>query len=198
VVYASSCAVYGSLPGLPKAETDPLAPESPYAATKASNEAWASAYHRAGRVETVGLRYFNVFGPGQDPRGPYGAVIPRFVEAALEGRELEVHGDGQQGRDFVSVRDVARANIAAATAAQVEARVFNVGSGGMITILDLARVVGEVVGRPPSVRHLPAREGDVRFSRADISAAAAELGWSPREDFGAALRETVRSFMTGA
>lgn len=194
VVFASSCAVYGSLPGLPKREGDPVAPESPYAATKLANEAWASAYSRASGVSVVGLRYFNVFGPGQDPRGPYGAVIPRFVEAALAESPLTVFGDGEQGRDFVSVYDVARANIAACHAEGVGGRTFNVGSGRMMTINQLIEVVGAVVGLTPERISLPAREGDVRLSMADISAAREALGWSPREDFGAALAATVASF----
>lgn len=194
VVYASSCAVYGSLPGLPKREGDPVAPESPYAATKLANEAWASAYSRASGVSVVGLRYFNVFGPGQDPRGPYGAVIPRFVEAALSGAALTVFGDGEQGRDFVSVHDVARANVSACHAVDVGGRTFNIGSGRMMTINELIRVVGEVVGVTPERISLPAREGDVRLSMADISAAQAALAWAPRADFGVALAQTVASF----
>lgn len=194
VVYASSCAVYGSLPGLPKREGDPVAPESPYAATKLANEAWASAYSRASGVSVVGLRYFNVFGPGQDPRGPYGAVIPRFVEAALSGSPLTVFGDGEQGRDFVSVHDVARANVSACHAPDVGGRTFNIGSGRMMTINELIGVVGEVVGATPARVALPSREGDVRLSMADISSAQALLGWEPRADFGAALANTVASF----
>ncbi len=194
VVFASSCAVYGSLPGLPKREGDPVAPESPYAATKLANEAWASAYSRASGVSVVGLRYFNVFGPGQDPRGPYGAVIPRFVEAALTNAALSVYGDGEQGRDFVSVHDVARANIAACHAPDVGGRTFNIGSGRMMTINELIGVVGAVIGVAPRRIALPAREGDVRLSMADISAAEVALGWAPREDFGGALARTVASF----
>jgi UDP-glucose 4-epimerase len=199
VVYASSCAVYGSLPGLPKREADAVAPESPYAASKLADEAFASAWGRAapaGRPQVIGLRYFNVFGPGQDPGGPYGAVIPRFVEAALAGRALSVHGDGLQSRDFVSVRDVARANALAATAplaGPVEPWVLNIGGGRMLSLLDLIGAIEVTLGRPLERAHFPARVGDVRFSQADVSAARDRLGWAPEADFGEALADTIRS-----
>lgn len=203
VVYASSCAVYGSLPGLPKREGDAVAPESPYAASKLADEAFASAWGRAapGRPQVIGLRYFNVFGPGQDPGGPYGAVIPRFVEAALAGRALTVHGDGLQSRDFVSVRDVARANALAATAplsGPVEPWVVNIGGGRMLSLLDLIGAIEGTLGRPLERAHVPARVGDVRFSRADVSAARDRLGWTPEVDFGEALAETIRALAGGA
>lgn len=197
VVVASSCAVYGSLPGLPKREGDALAPESPYAASKLANEAYASAWSRAGGLEVVALRYFNVFGPGQDPAGPYGAVVPRFVQAALRGEALEVHGDGEQGRDFVAVTDVAAANEAALTAPGVGGRVFNVGGGRMQTINGLAELVGRTVGRPVQRVYGPARPGDVRFSQADVRAAAEALGWAPQADADRALAETVAWFRDG-
>lgn len=192
LVYASSCAVYGSRPGLPKSEDDPLQPESPYAATKLANEAYAAALAPRG-LDSVGLRYFNVFGPGQDPEGPYGAVLPKFVSRALAGAPLGIHGDGQQGRDFVAVEDVARANVAALAADTPGALVCNVGTGRMLSIGQLADVVeAEVaaVGRT----HGPAREGDVRFSRADVSRARRALGWEATADFGEALAATVRAF----
>ncbi len=193
VVYASSCAVYGAAAGLPLAEDTPLQPLSPYAATKMANEAWASASSATGGPATVGLRYFNVFGPEQDPAGPYGAVIPTFVSRALAGQALHVHGDGLQGRDFVSVRDVARANVAAALAGTSGAVVCNVGGGRMLTIAELAaRVVADVAAVP--VVHGPARVGDVRESQADVRRAGALLGWRPEADFDAALREVVAWF----
>jgi nucleoside-diphosphate-sugar epimerase len=194
VVYASSCAVYGSLPGLPKREDAPLAPESPYAASKAADESLASAFSRGLGLPTVGLRYFNVFGPGQDPAGPYGAVIPRFVEAALAGRPLEIYGDGLQGRDFVSVRDVAAANVAAADAPLSGAAVLNIGGGRMLTILELAAAVGAAVGREVSVIHHPPRAGDVRLSMADCAAAGETIGWSAGPDFQAELARTLTWF----
>lgn len=197
VVYASSCAVYGSLPGLPKRETDAVAPESPYAATKLADEAWASAWSRGAGLDTVGLRYFNVFGPGQDPRGPYGAAIPRFVEAALEGRAVTLYGDGLQGRDFVSVRDVARANMMAALHPEgaVAGRVFNVGRGEMLTLLDLLGVLERVLGRPVDRVHAAPRQGDVRLSCAAIDAFVDAVGWAPIDALEPALAATVRAFL---
>ena len=200
VVYASSCAVYGSLAGLPKRESDPVAPESPYAATKLADEAWASAWSRGAGLDTVGLRYFNVFGPGQDPRGPYGAAIPRFVEAALAGRPVTLFGDGLQGRDFVSVRDVARANMLAALhpADALAGRVFNVGRGEMLTLLDLLAVLERVLGRPVERVHEAPRQGDVRWSCAAVDALVEAVGWAARDALEPALAATVRSFVAGA
>jgi len=194
VVYASTCAIYGSLPGLPKRESDALQPESPYASSKASNEMYAAAYHASCGVSSVGLRYFNVFGPRQDAKGPYGAVIPRFVERALRGDDLTIFGDGGQGRDFVNVRDVARANVAAALTPGVGGRVFNVGGGRMTTIQDLAETVLAGVPTTSSIVHLDPRPGDLRFSYADTSAIQEALGWSPQEPFDEALAETVAYF----
>lgn len=194
VVYASSCAVYGSLPGLPKTERSPLAPESPYASSKLSNEAYGVAYARTMGVPTVGLRYFNVFGPRQDPSGPYGAVIPKFVEWALAGKPLVVFGDGEQGRDFIHVHDVARANLLATTAEGAAGGVFNIGTGRMLTINRLTEAVRDEVGAI-EVQHEPERAGDVRHSRADASAAAA-WGFEATEDFDAGLAATVRWFQS--
>jgi nucleoside-diphosphate-sugar epimerase len=197
VVYASSCAVYGSVPGLPKRETDPVAPESPYAATKLADEAWASVWSRGAGLDTVGLRYFNVFGPGQDPRGPYGAAIPRFVEAALAGRPVTLYGDGLQGRDFVSVRDVAQANVRAAlhVGEDISGRVFNVGRGEMLTLLEILTVLEGVLGRSVARVHAEARQGDVRWSCAAIGALVDAVGWHPTDALEPALAATVRSFV---
>lgn len=190
VVYASSCAVYGSLPGLPKGEGAALAPESPYAATKLANEAYASAWTAMG-LSCVGLRYFNVFGPGQDPSGPYGAVIPTFVERAARGEALRVDGDGSQGRDFVSVRDVAAANVLACSAPDVGGLVFNVGTGSMLTIKHLADRIAAAFDGAVRVEHGPAREGDVHLSCADVAQAKARLGFVASMDFDDALDETI-------
>lgn len=192
LVYATSCAVYGSLPGLPKREVDPVAPESPYASSKLANEAFASSFTALG-LGCVGLRYFNVFGPRQDPGGPYGAVIPRFVERALRGEALTIFGDGEQGRDFVSVKDVARANVAGL---QGKPGVYNIGTGRMLTVNALAARVRSIVG-DVAVHHLGEREGDVRLSCADVGAARVGLGWSASEVFEDALDETIRWFRRG-
>jgi nucleoside-diphosphate-sugar epimerase len=194
VVYASSSAVYGSSAALPKHEGLPVHTESPYAAAKAANELYGSTYSRTLGLECVGMRYFNVFGPRQDPNGPYAAVIPRFVECALRGDPLPVHGDGLQGRDFVSVRDVARANWLAATTLGISGRIFNVGAGRMTTIRDLARYVLDTVGGRSMLEAHPARPGDVRFSVSDIARAEVELGFRPEADFDEAMRETIVAY----
>jgi len=193
MAFASSCAVYGCLPGLPKSEADQLSPESPYAATKLCNENYARSYSVSMGLECVGLRYFNVYGPRQDANGPYGAVIPTFVQRALRGQTLTIYGDGEQGRDFVNVRDVARANVAATVAPGAAGEVFNVGGGRMMSINDLANAVRDVVGEI-QVEHAAPRIGEVRFSQADISKAQRLLDWSPQAEFDSALRETVSYF----
>ena len=192
VVYASSSAVYGSSPDLPKREEQLLQPESPYAAAKASNELYGAVYSATMGVECVGLRYFNVFGPRQDPNGPYAAVIPRFVQQSLQGKPLTIFGDGEQGRDFVSVRDVARANLRAAQAPGVGGRVFNIGGGQMRSVNTLAKLVLAEVESGNGISTLAEREGDVRHSVASIERAARELGWRPREEFESALGETIQ------
>jgi len=190
VVYASSSAVYGTTDVLPVHEGLPLLPESPYAAGKATAEHYARAYTFTLGLPCTGLRYFNVFGPRQDPAGPYAAVIPRFVEMALQGKPMTIYGDGGQTRDFVSVHDVVRANLLALD--HKTSGVFNIGGGRSTTINDLAAAVrAEVPGAGP-VLHQPERAGDIRHSLADISAITAALGWTPQADFSAALGETIR------
>ncbi len=192
VVYASSSAVYGSAPELPKSETQSVQPESPYAAAKASNELYGAVYSATMGVDCVGLRYFNVFGPRQDPAGPYAAVIPRFVQQSLNGEPLTIYGDGEQGRDFVSVNDVARANIRAALAQGVGGRVYNIGGGQMRTVNELAQMVLAEVSTGNGILSLGEREGDVRYSVAAIDRAVQELGWRPEANFGTALAETIQ------
>ncbi len=193
VALASSSAVYGSSPEVPKRESMPLAAESPYAAAKAANELYAQTYSRTLGLPVVALRYFNVFGPRQDPNGPYAAVIPKFVERALRGEPLLVFGDGTQSRDFVSVSDVARANLLAATAPGMGGHVFNIGTGRQTTINQLAAWVRQHVA-DTGVEHRPARAGDVAVSVADVAAAARELGWTPSADFEAAMATTIASY----
>lgn len=198
VVYASTCAVYGSTPELPKRETDALVPESPYAASKAAAEMYAQAYTRTLGLGCVGLRFFNVYGPRQDPAGAYAAAIPKFIERAAAGEPLVVFGDGEQGRDFVHVRDVARAIALAATVPGAAGRVFNIGGGRMRTINEIARLIIAQTNGRSAVERRPARDGDVRFSLADISLAAGILGWRPVEDFDAGMAETVAWYLRNA
>ena len=191
LVYASSSAVYGSTDVLPVHEALPLRPESPYAVAKAGCELYGRVYSQTLGLSCVGLRYFNVFGPRQDPEGPYAAVIPRFVEHALAGRPLTIFGDGEQGRDFVSVADVARANVLASTVPMDGGAVLNIGGGRMTTINALAAAVCDRVGVVDAIEHAAPRPGDIRFSLADIRRAQEVLGWRPEADFDAAMAETI-------
>ena len=199
VVYASSSAVYGDLRAVPHREERLGAPLSPYALSKRDAEAWAALFARLYGTEAVGLRYFNVFGPRQDPEGPYAAVVPAWTRALLRGEPCVVHGDGGATRDFVPVADVVRANLLAAVAALPgEARVFNVGAGRATSLEALFALLRDAVAElRPEVRfaaavHDAAREGDVRDSRADLSRITAALGYRPTGDLFPALRETVR------
>jgi len=194
VVYASSSAIYGSSDAPVKREDQPLLPESPYAVAKAANELYARVYTTTLGLPCVGLRYFNVFGPRQDPHGPYAAVIPRFVEQALQVLPLSIFGDGEQTRDFVPVADVARANMAALMARDAAGRAFNVGSARATTVNGLAAHVTAMIGTNPGIAYHPARPGDVRHSLSDISAARAFLGWSPTAPFDQALAETIDGY----
>lgn len=193
VVLSSSCAVYGDVEG-PVAETAPLVPLSPYAASKAAMEAAADLYARSYHLPTISLRYFNVYGPRQSPASDYAAVIPAFIGETLNGDAVTIHGDGHQTRDFVYVDDVVRANLLAAQAPQGVRGVFNIGSGQSISILDLAEELQRIFPEAPPPRHGPARPGDIRFSQADLTLAREALGYRPKTDFQAGLRATVEWF----
>lgn len=181
VVYAASSAVYGNNPQLPKREDLPADPQSPYAAAKHAGELYTQVHYRAFGLETVCLRYFNVFGPGQSPRSQYAAVIPAFLDAALSGRTPVVYGDGGQTRDFVFVEDVVRANLAAASASREACgRSFNVAGGRPVSLNDLLAELGALLGRDIRAEHAPERAGDIRHSYASIDLARQVLGWEPR------------------
>ena len=191
-VYSSSSSVYGNTPTLPKVETaEPLC-RSPYAASKLAAEQYALAYARAGLLEAVALRYFNVFGPRQSPEGPYAAVIPLFLRAAAEAVPAVVFGDGRQSRDFTYVENVVHANLLAADgpAARVSGQVVNVGAGARTSLLELAALVGEVSGTTLAIEHRPPRAGDVRDSLAGLDRAREVLGYAPRVTLDDGLRRT--------
>jgi UDP-glucose 4-epimerase len=194
VVYASSSSVYGDNPQLPKREDQQPSPVSPYAVSKAAGEQYAAVWTRLYGVETVGLRYFNVFGPRQDPASEYAAVIPRFILWALRGTPLEIHGDGNQSRDFTYIDNVVDANRLAAQAPQASGQVFNVGCGGRISLLDIVSRLERLVGHSVERRHTPSRAGDVPHTLADIEKARRLMGYTARVDFDEGLRRTVDFF----
>ena len=181
-VYSSSSSAYGDTPALPKVESMEPLPRSPYAAAKLSGELYALAYARAGLLEAVALRYFNVFGPRQDPNGPYAAIVPLLFRAVLTETPVTIYGDGLQTRDFTYVENVIDANVLGASqpAGRASGHVVNVGTGSRITLLDLVSLAEEVSGRSIKVRHLPARAGDVRDSQAGLDRARSVLGYEPR------------------
>ncbi len=178
VVYASSSSVFGDSEVLPKREGQEGAVLSPYALSKQVDEQLASLFARCYRLETVGLRYFNIYGPRQRPDGPYAAVIPRFFAACQAGEAPVIHGDGEQSRDFTFVADAVQANLCAAVASSDACGVaYNVGASGQTTINELAQTIIDVTGADVSPTHVEPRPGDVRHSNADTSRAEAALGY---------------------
>src|SRR5437879_8930610 len=198
VVYASSSSVYGDRPDLPKREDQPPAPVSPYAVSKAAAEQYAAIWTRLYDVETVGLRYFNVFGPRQDPKSQYAAVIARFIQWGLRGQPLEVHGDGTQSRDFTYIDNVVEANRLAGHAPAAEGAVFNVGCGDRVSLLDIIARREGLLGRKLERRHTPSRGGDVPHALADVSKAKRLMGYSPLVDFDEGFRRTVEYFKSSS
>lgn len=191
VVFASSAAVYGEDPALPKSEAMVPEPISPYGVEKLTAEHYLRTFARLYDVETVALRYFNVFGPRQDPSSPYSGVISVFVQRLLAGEPLTIFGDGQQSRDFVYVGDVVEANLRAARARGASGRVFNVARGERTTLLELAAILGRVVGSPAAPALAAERAGDIRHSQAAIDRARKELGYEPRVDLERGLAALV-------
>jgi UDP-glucose 4-epimerase len=197
VVYAGSSSAYGEPPSLPVVETMAPAPLSPYAVSKLAGEHYCRVYARVFGVQAVILRYFNVFGPRQDPTSQYAAVIPRFITAALDGLPVTVYGDGEQSRDFCFIDNVVEANLRAADAEGASGKVFNIACGTGTSLNRVLALLGETLGRPVSARHEPARAGDVRHSLADISQAKAVLGYTAAVDFPTGLQRTLAWFRQG-
>ncbi len=188
VVYASSSSVYGDSERLPKVEGEEGTPLSPYAWSKKANEDMASLFHRCYGMDFIGLRYFNVFGPRQDPEGAYAAVIPRFFKACLMNESPVIYGDGEQSRDFTFVGDVVAANMAAGRAGEPAwNRPYNIAGGRRVTVLDLAKAVVTLTGRSLKPTFAPPRPGDVKHSLADISAARELLVFNPSVSFDEGL-----------
>jgi UDP-glucose 4-epimerase len=194
VIFASSSSVYGNTGSLPRTETDPPDPISPYAVSKLSAERYCTAFSSVYGLETVSLRYFNVFGPNQDPSSQYAAVVPRFIAAVQAGASVPIHGDGKQSRDFTFAANVVEANLLAAEATGVSGAILNVATGSSTTVEELAHAIGALLGRSVEKEYLPARPGDVRHSWADIGAARRLLGYEATVDLEDGLRIAVETF----
>jgi UDP-glucose 4-epimerase len=193
VVFASSSSVYGDTPTLPKSEDMVLNPKSPYAVTKAAGEMYCRVFEEIYGLKTVSLRYFNVFGPRQDPGSPYAAVIPLFIRAVMDGKSPVVFGDGEQSRDFTYVGNVVDASLKACESDMTGS--FNVACGRSVTINRLIGMINELLGRDVRPLYVQPRPGDIRHSLADIGKAG-RFSYAPSGDFREELKETIRSFGT--
>jgi len=197
VVYASSSSVYGDTPTLPKREDMPTHPMSPYAVQKLSGELLCGVFTRIYGLETVALRYFNVFGPRQDPASEYAAVIPRFLTALIEKRRPIVFGDGEQTRDFTYIANVVQANLLAASSSEAVGYALNIGCGEQISLNTVLRLAGELLGVTVDADYREPRPGDVRDSCADINLAQRLLGYRPSVSFHEGLARTLDALRRG-
>ena len=194
VIYAASSSCYGDSPVSAKRETDPVQPMSPYAVAKLAGEHYCQAYFRSFGLETVCLRYFNVFGPRQDPNSAYSAVIPLFITAILNGQRPIVFGDGQQSRDFTFVANVVHGNLLAMSAPNVAGRTFNLADGRSTTLLQLLELLAKLLGKTVMPDFQKARAGEVRDSLADISQASGFLGYKPQSTFAEGLARSIEYY----
>jgi UDP-glucose 4-epimerase len=195
VILASSSSVYGANAKLPKQEQDSALPISPYASAKLAGESYARSFHIVYGLETVMLRYFNVFGPRQDPASEYSAVIPRFITSLAEGESPVIYGDGEQSRDFTYVENVVQANLLAADAPQAAGQVYNIACGRQVSLNQLLDELKGIIGADQSAAFAAPRPGEVRHSRADIARARDQLGYEPTVDLSTGLRLTVESLL---
>jgi nucleoside-diphosphate-sugar epimerase len=191
VVYASSSSVYGESPTLPKREDMPPAPISPYGAQKLFAETYCRVFTRVYGLETVSLRYFNVFGPRQDATSQYSGVFAKFIPAVLQDQVPTINGDGLHSRDFTYVANVVAANLLACTAPGIGGEVFNVACGGRITLNTLLEQINRITGKKIAAKHTDARPGDIRDSQADIEKAGTRMGYRPQVSFEDGLKKTV-------
>lgn len=190
-VMASSSSVYGNTPVLPKVEDMPPQPLSPYATSKLAAEKYAMNFYHIYGLKTVALRYFNVFGPYQDPNSHYAAVIPRFIKAMLRGNSPVVYGDGEQSRDFTYIDNVVQANILACHAPKAAGVTVNIACGGRVSLNELLGYLEQILGQPANARYEDARAGDVKHSHAGIEKAGGFLGYTPLVSFREGLERTV-------
>ena len=191
LVYAGSSSVYGDAPTLPKVETMPAAPLSPYALQKLVAEQYCQMFTRLYGLETVSIRYFNVFGPRQDPSSPYSGVISLFIRALCEGRQPTIYGDGEQTRDFTYVANVVDGVLRACDAPGASGEIINVATAGRVSLNQLFRAVRDLAGIRVEPMYAVARQGDVRDSQADIQKAGRLLGYQPTVNFGEGLKKTL-------
>jgi UDP-glucose 4-epimerase len=194
VVFASSSSIYGNQdPEAPKVETMLPKPISPYGVAKMAAESYCQVFYEVYGLETVALRYFNVFGPRQDPQSMYAAVIPRFITALLRGEAPTIYGDGEQTRDFTYVGNVIAGNLRAAEAPanKVAGQIFNLAAGGQTSLNDLVDVLHEVIGSDVKPDYVAARAGDIKHSKADIKKAEQQMGYTPEVSFLEGIRQTV-------
>ncbi|MBI3934421.1 MAG: SDR family oxidoreductase [Acidobacteria bacterium] len=191
VVYAASSSAYGDMPTLPKVETMPPRPISPYGVTKFTGELYAQVFTQVYGLETVSLRYFNVFGPRQDPSSPYSGVLSKFITAMLRGERPTIYGDGQQSRDFTYVDNVVEANLLACHAPQVSGKVINIATGRRETLNEMLVTLARIIGKPANAINAPPRSGDILHSIADIQLAREMLGYEPKILFEEGLQRTV-------
>ncbi|HEU4344382.1 MAG TPA: SDR family oxidoreductase [Candidatus Binatia bacterium] len=192
-IYAASSSAYGDTEVLPKFEEMPPNPLSPYALQKLVGERYCKLYHDIYGLQTVSLRYFNVFGPGQDPHSEYAAVIPKFISKLLANEPITVYGDGEQSRDFTYIENVVESNLLAFQANQASGKVFNIGYGQRTSLNTLIRMLERIIGVEAQVRYEPPKTGDVRHSLADIKRAQDVLGYWPTVDIEEGLRRTVEA-----
>ena len=194
-VYAASSSAYGDVEVLPKVESMPVNPLSPYALQKWVGEYYCKLYYRLARLETISLRYFNVFGPAQDPHSEYSAVIPKFITAVLAKKPITVYGDGEQSRDFTYVENIVEANLLAAEASSGAAgNVYNIGCGARVSLNTLIGLLEENIGVKAEVAYANPKAGDVRHSLADIAQARHVLGYEPKIMLNEGLRLTIEAF----
>lgn len=191
VVYASSSSLYGDSPTLPKHEGMMPKPLSPYGAQKLFSEMYCQVFTRSYGLETVSLRYFNVFGPRQDAASQYSGVLALFIPAVLQGRRPTIYGDGEQSRDFTYVKNVVEANLLACTAPGVSGEAFNVACGDRITVNSMLQQINKITGKDISPVYAEARAGDIKHSQADIQRAKERLGYQPKVSFEEGLRHTI-------